>query len=329
LQHLLSASRKDKTLLEILDRLKKIESKIDRAYTGDPIPSEFGPAQPSPAIHPAFRSEGNEPIGNLAPTLRSFQQLRLSGIGRNQPYRHTSAAHKMLTWPAMQQLLQQSSQSSLDELKGLEQEGSAFIVRMQEGTPELPWDEALPEIPFVGMQTQETRSLGGARFIFPAPSWDTMRDLAIAYFDTFNLIHPFLDREDFFCDTLSRLHTEGFDDDADSIIALLVFGLGEVAIEGSRGSPIEVHNGRPSGVRGGTALRPPGLVYFNEARKHIGFVLTGCELENVQILSLAAYVCLILVRLSHNGMRSKTHSSLQAILRSVFSSCSKYSFRGR
>jgi hypothetical protein len=114
----------------------------------------------------------------------------------------------------------------------MEQEGSAFIVRMQEEIPELPWDEALPEIPFVDMQTQATRSLGGARFIFPSPSWDTMRDLAIAYFDTFNLIHPFLDGEDFFSDTPSKLHREGFGGDADSIIALLVFVLGEVVTIG-------------------------------------------------------------------------------------------------
>jgi hypothetical protein len=30
------------------------------------------------------------------------------------------------------------------------------------------------------------------------------------------------------------------------------------------------------------------LALFNEARKRIGFVLTGCDLENVQIFSLAA-----------------------------------------
>jgi hypothetical protein len=76
--------------------------------------------------------------------------------------------------------------------------------------------------------------------------------------------------------------------DIDSVTALLVFALGEVAIEGSRGQPIEEEGGRPSGVRGGSITRPPGLALFNEARKRIGFVLTEGELENVQIFSLAA-----------------------------------------
>lgn len=89
-----------------------------------------------------------------------------------------------------------------------------------------------------------------------------------------------------------RVHTEGFDGDTDSVIALLVFALGELAIEGSRGTPIGVHNGRPSGLRGGSLRRPPGLALFNEARKRIGFVLTECDLENVQIFSLAACVVL-------------------------------------
>jgi hypothetical protein len=117
-----------------------------------------------------------------------------------------------------------------------------------------------------------------------------MHQLATAYFDTFNLMYPFMDRQDFISDTLTKVHTEGFGGDPDSVIALLVFALGELAIEGSRGDPIEVYKGRPSGVRGGTAAKPPGLALFNEARKRIGFVLTDRDLENVQIYSLAACV---------------------------------------
>jgi hypothetical protein len=119
---------------------------------------------------------------------------------------------------------------------------------------------------------------------------DVMHRLATSYFDTFNFLYPFMDRQNFISDTLTRVHSEGFDGDTDSVIALLVFALGELAIECSRGTPIEIHNGRPSGVRGGTISRPPGLALFNEARKRIGFVFTQCGVKTVQILSLAAYV---------------------------------------
>ena len=77
-----------------------------------------------------------------------------------------------------------------------------------------------------------------------------MGRLATAYFDTFNFIYPFMDRQIFTSDILVRVRTEGFDGDTDSVIALLVFALGELAIEGSRGNPIEVYQGRPSGASG-------------------------------------------------------------------------------
>lgn len=194
----------------------------------------------------------------------------------------------MLTWPAIEQLLLQALPSNIGDLKSLEQEGSAFVVRMQKGTPNLPMDDNLPDRPFVGMQSQATRAAGGARSTFPNLTWDVMYRLASAYFDTFNLIYPFMDRQNFVSDTLSKVHSEGFNGDTDSVTALLIFALGELAIEASHGTPIEIFNGRPSGVRGGTPSRPPGLALFNEARKRIGFVLTECDLESVQIFSLAA-----------------------------------------
>jgi hypothetical protein len=194
----------------------------------------------------------------------------------------------MLTWPAISQLLLQTVPSNVGDLNSLRDEGSAFIVRMQKGTPNLPLDEALPDRPFIGMQTQATRATGGVRTTFPVLTRDTMLQLATAYFDSFNVIYPFMDRQNFISDTLTRVQTEGFDGDTDSVVALLVFALGELALEGSDGTPIERYGSRSSGVKGGTDKRPPGLALFNEARKRIGFVLTECDLENVQVFSLAA-----------------------------------------
>ncbi|RDL36606.1 Uncharacterized protein BP5553_05958 [Venustampulla echinocandica] len=276
---------KDKTLVEILDRLKSLESKVDRIPLRPSGLSGFGRSLSTPST-----STDVDSTPYASSLLRPPFQSNPGGSSRSQPYRHTSAAHKMLTWPAVQQLLLQVMPSNLADLKSLEQEGSAFIIRMQKGTSDLPLDEALQDRPFVGMQTQATRAAGGARVTFPNLTREMMHHLATAYFDTFNLLYPFMDRQNFISDTLSRVQTEGFNGDTDSVIALLVFALGELAIEGSRGAPIEGHNGRSSGVRGGSALRPPGLAYFNEARKRIGFVLTECDLENVQIFSLAACV---------------------------------------
>jgi hypothetical protein len=125
---------------------------------------------------------------------------------------------------------------------------------------------------------------------FPDLDYNTMHGLATSYFDTFNLIYPFMDRQNFISDTLTKVHSEGFNGDADSVIALLVFALGELARQGIRGDPIEGYNGRPSGLRGGTLEKPPGLGLFNEARSRLGYVVADMELENVQVFLLSAYV---------------------------------------
>lgn len=162
------------------------------------------------------------------------------------------------------------------------------MVRIQNGQPDLSLYEGLSRKTFVGMQSQAMRVAGGTRVTYPALTRELMNRLASAYFDTFNFLYPFMDRQSFFSDNLNKVYAEGFDGDKESVIALLIFALGELALESSQGAPIDTRNGRPSGVRGGTPYKPPGIAFYNEARKQIGFVMTGCDLENVQIFSLAA-----------------------------------------
>lgn len=252
----------------------------------------FGPPQPSPSSQPSFNERTDSSSYASSSTRPSYQNDLISYEGSRQ-YRHASAAHKMLTWPAIAQLLLSTSPSNVGDLNSLRDEGSAFIVGMQKRTPNLPLNTAIPDKPFTGMQSQAARTSGGVRTTFPSLTKDKMQHLAKAYFDSFNFIYPFMDRQNFLSETLDKVQIEGFDGDTDSVIALLVFALGELAIEGYRGPPIERHGYRPSGVKGGTASRPPGLDLFNEARKRIGFLLTECDLENVQIFSLAAYVAAV------------------------------------
>jgi hypothetical protein len=190
-------------------------------------------------------------------------------------------------WPAIQELLR-GHRISGGRLRNLELDGSAYLVQLQRGSSIIPLDENLVNQPFVGMQMQATRESGGPRVTFQDLDYNAMHDLATSYFDTFNLIYPFMDRQNFISDTLAKVHSEGFNGDADSVIALLIFALGELALQGIRGDPIEVYNSRPSGVRGGTLEKPPGLGFFNEARARLGYVVADMELENVQIFLLSA-----------------------------------------
>lgn len=290
-------SRKDKTLVEILDRLKRLEGKIDclpgvstPASSSQPQLLGFGPPQSSSSSQLSFAPDHTNSV-SYSTAFSSRSQPSPGQNALSQPYRHVSAAHKMLIWPAIEQVLIQAMPSNIVDIRSLEQEGSAFIVRLQRGTPNLPLDEHVSDTPFVGMQSQANRTAGGGpRVTFPGLDLASMDRLANAYFDTFNFLYPFMDRQLFLSETLNRVYTEGFNGDTDSVIALLVFALGELAIAGAGGKSIETSDKRLSGLRGGTLERPPGLALFNEARKRLGFVMTECDLENVQIFSLAAYV---------------------------------------
>jgi hypothetical protein len=280
--------RKDKTLVEILDRLKRLEGKIDQLPSqGTPSSlARFTSRNPSPSSQPSFTTDVDEPTSYSFSSARQSQQSSEARI--NQPYRHSPAAHKILTWPAIKQLLLHSLPANIGNIHAYEHDGATFLVELSRGVGPLPSDDALQMTPFLGMQTQETRNSAGSRSTFPALDRNVMIQLATSYFDTFNLLYPFMDRQTFMDNTLMKVHSQGFGGDNDSVIALLVLALGELAIEGSHGAPTNITDGRPSGVRGGSLTRPPGLALFTEARKRIGFTLTECELENVQIFSLAA-----------------------------------------
>lgn len=263
--------------MEILDRLISLEGKVDRI---SPFPAQrgFGP----PQIFSASQATSPFP----AASIRQQSQGESPG-GTGQPYKYTSIAHRILMWPAIQELIQ-LDQVGGGEARNFEVDGSAFLVQLQRGSQIISLNEILVNQPFVGMQMQATRETGGLRVTFRDLDYNTMHDLATSYFDTFNLIYPFMDRQNFISDTIAKVHSEGFNGDADSIIALLIFALGELALQGIRGDPIEVFNGRASGIRGGTLENPPGLGFFNEARARLGYVIADMELENVQIFLLSA-----------------------------------------
>ncbi|KAF7905491.1 uncharacterized protein EAF01_006012 [Botrytis porri] len=284
-------TKKDKTMVEILDRVKNIESILEQFPQLSMGIPEFKPSQT-----PHTQSSLNEPLSlkaeghAFATSFSHPNEINTGRIHTNSIYRHHTASHKVLLWPAIQQLLLQAAPPNNGSGTFLER-GSVFMVRTQAPRPPLSLDIDLQEKPFVGMQSLASRVVGGSRTTFPGLSQEAMLQLAVSYFDTFNFLYPFMDRQTFLSDTLVKVVSEGFDRDMESVIALLIFALGEVALEGSCGSPVDIYQARPSGIRGGSGpSKPPGLSFFNEAMKRIGCVLTECSLENVQMFFLTACV---------------------------------------
>lgn len=247
-------------------------------------PLQTNPLPPATPLAPAR--------GVLRPSLptSSFHfppASSTTSVGEDH-YQYVSSVHQMLKWPAIQQLLAsvQSKLHNLD-LSTLEREGPAIIFTFCD-----PSSQALP----TGTSAALTQS-GGIAIANPAAGqvplpardlrWDAMQRLSRAYFDTINLFFPIINRQSFMSETLPVVFNQRFNDSMSSTIAFLVFALGEVVLAGSEGLPVHVYDGRASGVKGGTKDRPPGLDLFNEARRRMGFNLTECSLENVQIFALA------------------------------------------
>ncbi|KAH0559908.1 hypothetical protein GP486_003572 [Trichoglossum hirsutum] len=289
----LNCTRKDKTLMEILDRLRRLEGKID--ILGEPS------AQcTSPEVAPKSQawSDAFQPLRNVPPGQGILSsQLAVSPLGTrvkstesvsSVPSRRITAAHKLLLWPAIREILDNAGIDTAKDLGPLQRDGTQWLVRIlqrESNRAGLPSDANLESRPFVGMQTTRT----GPRVVFPELSAEHMQNVSSVYFNTFNFLYPLLDRELFYAQALHKVTTEGFGEgDTESVIALLVLALGQCALDGSVGEPIAGDPGEHSGIRGGTKERPPGLSLFNEARRRMGYLMTQCELENVQIFSLAA-----------------------------------------
>ncbi|KAK4979485.1 hypothetical protein LTR28_004386 [Elasticomyces elasticus] len=185
-----------------------------------------------------------------------------------KPYRHLTAAHKVLLWPTIYVHLLNSGIAAATDLQYVLQEGTPWFINLEMAKypQSLPYDVCLPCYALRDNQPGQA-----ARVAFPSLSSEYMQQYSEVYFDTFNVIYPILNRDNFRNETIPAIQRHGYGDgDPASIIALLVFALGKVGMEGIYGDPISFNNNCASGIRGGSYERPPGLEIFNEARRRIG-----------------------------------------------------------
>ncbi|KAG5760340.1 hypothetical protein H9Q72_011552 [Fusarium xylarioides] len=282
-------TKKDKTLVEILDRLKTVESKLDNlGQRENTTPPLFITSQP-PAVYSTntpllVDPDSHDPLpGTSLPNHPTSPTPNRDTGG----FRYDSSVSKMSEWPVVRQMFEslgQKAPSAMGEIPALPRGLRASNIT-------LPSDRLQP----VGIPSNSTMQiplhLSGSTSTLnlspPSVDWETMQRLSKAYFDVINMLHPILDRQWFNSNVLSSIINNGFQEGALSSLVLLVFALGEVALTTSE-VPISAYKQRPSGIKGGTIDRPPGLAYFNEARKRMGFGISEVSLENVQMLALAS-----------------------------------------
>jgi hypothetical protein len=187
----------------------------------------------------------------------------------------------VLLWPhIVSQIKESGPTTGASDLRSLLELGSPWLLHSQTAT----------RLKTLSCNVGLARStLHSGTSIFPDLTVGQVQKYSVAYFNTFNVLLPLLDLESFMTEIVARLLRDGLkDNDPESVLALLVFALGQLAVGGVVEPPASMSNGKPSGFRGGKIEEPPGLGLFNEARRRTGLVNTQCRLVNAQIMLLQA-----------------------------------------
>ena len=173
--------------------------------------------------------------------------------------------NSILFWPSIHDYLLSSGACASSDLDQLLLQGTAWFIKRELGSQlsVLPAHGGLTADP-LPLPPPSTAEMG---VTFPELTFHDMLQYTESYFNTFNVLLPILSRRLFQRNVLDHVLHVGFvDGDRSSVIALLVFALGAVAIEGTSKNPVSIVDGNPSGIRGGTTRQPPGLAIFDEAR---------------------------------------------------------------
>lgn len=262
-------------MVYILDTLNRLENKFDNLAIGgrDTPESRRSVSQTSPN-RPAAPLEGAGPPDFPTELQRQYQ--------------HITVAHKVVLWPSIYiHIINSGTQAAVD-LQHVLQEGTPWFLRLEMAKHPSPLPSE-PRLPYFAINNRTHEQGFSSDVHFPSLTIQHIQERCEAYFSTFNVLLPLLNRDSFMNDVIAPLLRDGYKDgDVRAVLALLVFALGEVALEGVFQRPITTTNGQASGFRGGTRDLPPGLASFNEARRRSGFIVTMTSLENVQALLLEA-----------------------------------------
>lgn len=277
-----------------MDTLRRVEGKLDnlsiRGQTETPVPGA------SPNVHQESRFSVHSPVylpsqsyqDKVPPDLNDPNSGIVQWPRRRAHHMtpgHIKTPHLVLMWPRVYSDLASSQTSIGQDLRSILLEGVSWFAKKEASKHKLglPIGDGLPTT-VLGIRN---RALAPEVNLTTSLDFAQIREISDAYFHTFNLMYPILDRDHF----VSTILNESVRDScvlgsANGTILLLVLALGRVSIEGNSGTPISMIGDQPSGFRGGSLQEPPGLAEFNEARRWSGFLAADCTIEYVQIMLL-------------------------------------------
>jgi hypothetical protein len=271
--------------LHVVNCLRRLEYKLDRLVA----PNQHQPNQNS-ELYELQNGSGSTTSSPsiISPSIYYIgQELRQEQRNGGDNHKRLTYANGIFTWPAIQSMLLSTGVESANELYHMLESGTARFIelQLQKHPRPLSYNVNLRSSPITGLDD----CIDDPRTIFPDLTMAEMEKYADTYFNSFNMIYPILDYDDFMQLVMPFISTNGFGDGCvTSILALSVFALGKLALEGTLGDPVSSDHELISGIREVCGQNPPGLDIFNEVRRRLGFVQTQCCLESAQILLLSA-----------------------------------------
>lgn len=120
-----------------------------------------------------------------------------------------------------------------------------------------------------------------------------IKGLSDAYFATFNPSSPIMDKYFFFSFTIGRVMENGFGYTMETCIVLTVMALGCLAVQAYQQGNYPLPGTQSTQFQSpewmGVILEdPPGLRFFNEARRRIGFLMCENDIQSSQFYLLSA-----------------------------------------
>jgi hypothetical protein len=266
-------------MVHILDTLTRLENKFDNLAIN--------------STATVLESTPPGAVGSTSHSSVSSSKQNEYGVSRypleqQQGYHHLTVPHKIVLWPSIYIHLVNSGIEATSDLQYVLQDGTPWFVRKEMATHKAPLTKGEHMTTFALSGRPQSANDPG-RYGYHDLTAPRIQECCDAYFSSFNVLAPILNREVFLVEVLGPILRDGFrDGEPESVILLFVIALGQVAIDGIFERPISVLNGNPSGFRGGTPRSPPGLEIFDEARRRAGIISTDMTLESVQTMILQA-----------------------------------------
>ncbi|KAJ6107419.1 hypothetical protein N7523_008742 [Penicillium sp. IBT 18751x] len=284
-------SKRDQSLSMIMSTLHRLETKLENIPSSifNDIQSLRGQmhhisntphGQPSPAIG----DDGYRSTLTQTPMTLSFTPANDGDdfdLEENQTTPDATgriaisfSQHGVILWPGARQILPKQLLAAYELL------GKNYVIELESTRPPLP------------IFTSPFPLHAGEHWLELLPL-AMIKGLADVFFSVFNPFTPIMDKSFFFSFTLGSAIESGFGYTTETCIVLNVMALGCLAVlahqEGNYPLPgTQSHRFEPPEWMNVVYEEQPGLRFFNEARRRIGFLMCDNDLQSCQFYLLSA-----------------------------------------